>query len=141
MNLQIMNDTDNTESQTDEQNVPESETPCEDFLAMAPGSSQTPTSCAACGNHECSHRQVSEESARAAELLGSPAMVVWSSIIFIVPLLAGIAGSVCLNRFCPPAAEWKSIVGFIAGLILGVFLAWLIRLAFMKEENNSVKDE
>lgn len=136
-----MNDTDNMESQNDEQNVPETEKPCEDFLSMAPGSDSAPTSCAACGNHECSHRQVSEESARAAELLGSPAMVIWSFIIFIVPLLAGIAGSVCLNRFCPPAAEWKSLVGFIVGLILGVVLAWLIRLAFMREENNSVKDE
>ena len=132
-----MNDINNTESQTNEQNVPESETPCEDFLSMAPGSAQAPTSCAACGNHECSHRQVSEESARAAELLGSPAMVVWSFIIFIVPLLAGIAGSVCLNRFCPPAAEWKSLVGFIVGLILGVLVAWLIRLAFMKDANQS----
>ncbi len=136
-----MNDTNNMESQNDEQNIPESETPCEDFLPMAPESAQTPTSCAACGNHECSHRQISEESARAAELLGSPAMVVWSFIIFIVPLLAGIAGSVCLNRFYPPAAEWKSTVGFIAGLILGVVLAWLIRLAFMKDDNNSGKDE
>ena len=130
-----MNDTDNTESQTDEQNISESDSPCEDFLSMAPGSDSAPTSCATCGNHECSHRQVSEESARAAELLGSPAMVVWSFIIFIVPLLAGIAGSVCLNRFFPPAAEWKSLVGFIAGLILGVFAAWLIRLAFMKDKN------
>ena len=132
-----MNDQDYIDQETDEQNVPESETPCEDFLSMAPGSAQTPTSCATCGNHECSHRQVSEESARAAELLGSPAMVVWSFIIFIVPLLAGIAGSVCFNRFCPPAAEWKSLVGFIAGLILGVFVAWLIRLAFMKDNNQS----
>lgn len=130
-----MNDINNTESQTDEQNIPESEKPCEDFLSMAPGSDSVPTSCAACGNHECSHRQVSEESALAAELLGSPAMVVWSFIIFIVPLLAGIAGSVCLNRFCPPAAEWKSLVGFIVGLILGVFAAWLIRLSFMKDTN------
>ncbi len=132
-----MNDTDNTESQTDEQNISESEKPCEDFLSMAPGSDSAPTSCATCGNHECSHRQVSEESARAAELLGAPAMVVWSFIIFIVPLLAGIAGSVCLNRFCPPAAEWKSLVGFIVGLTLGVFVAWLIRLAFMKDKNES----
>ena len=130
-----MNDTDNIEQDNDEQNIPESEAPCEDFLSMAPGSDSVPTSCATCGNHECSHRQVSEESARAAELLGSPAMVVWSFIIFIVPLLAGIAGSVSLNRFCPPAAEWKSLVGFIAGLILGVFVAWLIRLAFMKDKN------
>ena len=131
-----MNDTDSIEQENDEQNVPESEKPCEDFLAMAPGSESAPTSCAACGNHECSHRQVSEESARAAELLGSPAMVFWSFIIFIVPLLAGIAGSVCFNRFCPPAAEWKSLVGFIAGLILGVCLAWLLRIAFMKDSNS-----
>ena len=103
---------------------------------MAPSSASAPASCAACGNHECSHRQVSEESARAAELLGSPAMIFWSFIIFIVPLLAGIAGSSCLNRFFPPAAEWKSLVGFVAGVVLGVFVAWIIRLAFMKEENN-----
>ena len=132
-----MNDINNMESQTDEQNIPESEKPCEDFLSMAPGSAQTPVSCETCGNHECSHRQVSEESARAAELLGAPSMVVWSFIIFIVPLLAGIAGSVCLNRFFPPAAEWKSLVGFIAGLILGVFVAWLIRIAFMKNKSES----
>lgn len=132
-----MNDSDNLEQENDEQNNPESETPCEDFLSMAPGSESAPTSCATCGNHECSHRQVSEESARAAELLGAPSMVVWSFIIFIVPLLFGIAGSVCLNRFFPPAAEWKSLVGFIAGLTLGVFVAWLIRLAFMKDKKES----
>ena len=108
---------------------------------MAPGSDSVPTSCATCGNHECSHRQISEESARAAELLGAPSMVVWSFIIFIVPLLAGIAGSACLNRFFPPAAEWKSFVGFILGLSLGVFVAWLIRIAFMKENNNSDKKD
>ena len=131
-----MIDPDNIEPETDEQNAPESETPCEDFLSMAPGSAQTPASCETCGNHECSHRQVSEESARAAELLGSPAMIFWSFIIFIVPLLAGIAGSACLNRVFPPAAEWKSMVGFVAGVTVGVFVAWLIRIAFMKEENN-----
>ena len=132
-----MNDSDNLEQETDEQNAPESGTPCEDFLSMAPGSDSAPTSCATCGNHECSHRQVSEESARAAEQLGAPSMVVWSFIIFIVPLLAGIAGSFCLNRFFPPAAEWKSLVGFLAGLVLGVFIAWLIRIAFMKEKDDS----
>ena len=132
-----MNDINNTESQNDEQNVPESEAPCEDFLSMAHSNAQAPVSCETCGNHECSHRQVSEESARAAELLGAPSMVIWSFIIFIVPLLAGIAGSFCLNRFFPPAAEWKSFIGFIAGLILGVFVAWLIRIAFMNEKNNS----
>ena len=132
-----MNDINNIEPETNDQNVPETETPCEDFLSMAPGSAQTPTSCATCGNHECSHRQVSEESALAAELLGAPSMVVWSFIIFIVPLLAGIAGSYSLNRFYPPAAEWKSLVGFIAGLILGVFVAWLIRIAFMKDKSES----
>ena len=131
-----MNDINNTESQNDEQNAPESKTSCQDFLSMAPSSVQTPTSCETCGNHECSHRQVSEESARAAELLGSPAMIFWSFIIFIVPLLAGIAGSSCLNRFFPPAAEWKSLVGFVAGVALGVFVAWIIRIAFMKEDNN-----
>ena len=136
-----MNDINNMESQNDEQNVPESEAPCEDFLAMAPGSGQTPTSCETCGNHECSHRQVSEESARAAELLGAPTMVIWSFIIFIVPLLAGIAGSFCLNRFFPPAAEWKSFVGFLAGMALGVFVAWLLRIAFMKDDSNSNKEE
>lgn len=136
-----MNDTNNMESQNDEQNIPESEIPCEDFLPMAPESDSAPTSCATCGNHECSHRQISEESARAAELLGAPSMVVWSFIIFIVPLLAGIAGSVCVNRFFPPAAEWKSATGFIVGLALGVIIAWLLRLALMKDENNSGKDE
>ncbi|MBR5711141.1 MAG: hypothetical protein IKX40_10325 [Thermoguttaceae bacterium] len=132
-----MNDSDNLEQENNEQNAPETETPCEDFLSMAHGSAQTPTSCATCGNHECSHRQVSEESALAAELLGAPSMVVWSFIIFIVPLLAGIAGSYSLNRFYPPAAEWKALVGFIAGLILGVFVAWLIRIAFMKDKSES----
>lgn len=135
-----MNDINNTESQNDDQNNPESETPCEDFLSMAPSSESAPASCETCGNHECSHRQVSEESARAAELLGSSAMVFWSFIIFIVPLLAGIAGSYGLNRFFPPAAEWKSLVGFIAGLALGVFIAWLIRIAFMKD-NNTIKQD
>ena len=132
-----MNDTDNTESQTDEQNIPESEAPCEDYLSMAPGSDSAPVSCATCGNHECSHRQVSEESARAAELLGAPSMVIWSFIIFIVPLIAGIAGSFCLNRFYPPAAEWKSLVGFVTGLTLGVFVAWLLRIAFMNDSASS----
>lgn len=132
-----MNDSDNLEQENDELNAPESEAPCEDFLSMAPDSSQAPVSCETCGNHECSHRHVSEESARAAELLGSPAMVVWSFIIFIIPLLVGIAGSYGLNRFFPPAAEWKSVVGFIAGLVLGVFIAWLIRIAFMKEKKES----
>ena len=135
-----MNDINNTESQNYDQNVPESETPCEDFLPMASNSS-APTSCETCGNHECSHRHVSEESARAAEQLGSPAMVVWSFIIFIVPLLAGIAGSYCLSLFFPPAAEWKSLVGFIAGLALGVFIAWLVRIAFMKDNNNLIKQD
>ena len=130
-----MNETQNNKLTNDEQNIPESEKPCEDFLSMAPGSNSAPTSCATCGNHECSHRQVSEESAAAAELLGAPGMVVWSFIIFIVPLLAGIAGSFYLNRFFPPAAEWKSFVGFIAGLSLGVLVAWLIRLIFMKDNN------
>ena len=128
-----MIDPDNIEPETDEQNAPESETPCEDFLSMAPGSAQTPASCETCGNHECSHRQVSEESARAAELLGSPAMALWSFIIFIVPLLVGIAGSFCLNKLFPPFAEWKSFVGFLAGFILGVFVAWIIRIAFMND--------
>ena len=132
-----MNDQDYTEPENDEQNIPESEAPCEDYLSMAPGSDSAPTSCATCGNHECSHRQVSEESARAAELLGSPAMVVWSFIIFIVPLLVGIAGAFCLNRFFPPAAEWKSFVGFLAGFILGVFVAWLLRIAFMNDSASS----
>ena len=136
-----MNDEDNIEQETDDQNIPESEKTCEDFLSMVPGSESAPTSCETCGNHECSHRHVSEESARAAEQLGSPAMVVWSFIIFIVPLIAGIAGSYCFNRFFPPAAEWKSLVGFIAGLALGVFIAWLVRIAFMKDNNDTLKQD
>lgn len=129
----IMNDLQNQQSNPDDISEDSTDFSCEDFLPMA--SESTSSGCQTCGNHECSRRQIEPESIEAAQRLGAPAMILWSSIIFIFPLVIGIIGSYALALIFPPSAEWKSIVGFLLGLILGVAVAWAARISFLKSDS------